>query len=202
MSRKLIPCLVLLVAVGGVAAHADGTEITLFGGYAIGGEFEGALFDSELESSSSYGLILDFPVATDLQLEIFASQQGTDLVVEGFGAGITGPLAEVDVQYIHIGILQHFDHGNVEPYYVFSLGLTQLNPTGFETESRPSFGFGGGTKLFLSRDAMLGFRFGGRLLATYFDDPEVFCDSAGCLGEVSGTFMWQAQGEIGLVIRF
>jgi hypothetical protein len=202
MSRKLIPCLAVLVVLGGVAAHAEGLEITLFGGYAVGGEFEGELFDSELESSSTYGLIIDIPVASDLQLEIFASQQGTDLVVEGFGPGGLGPLAEVDVQYLHIGILQHFDHGNVEPYYVFSAGLTQLNPTGYETESRPSVGFGGGTKLFLSRDALLGFRFGGRILATYFDDPEVFCNSGGCLGEVSGTFMVQAQAEIGLVIRF
>jgi len=200
MSRKLVLCLALLVTVGSVAAHAGGLEITPFGGYAVGGDFEGPVFDSELESSSTYGLMIDIPVAPDLQLELFASHQGTELVASGFNP--LGSLSDIDVEYFHIGLLQDFDHGNVEPYYVFSLGITQLNPTGFETESQPSVGFGGGVKLFLSRDAILGFRFGGRILGTYFDDPEVFCNSGGCLGEVKGTFMVQAQGEIGLVIRF
>jgi len=202
MSRKLVLCLALLVAASSVAAHAGGLEITPFGGYAVGGDFEGPVFDSELESSSTYGLMIDIPVAPDLQLELFASHQGTNLVASGFSSAPQGSLADVDVEYFHIGILQDFDHGNVEPYYVFSLGITQLNPTAFESKSQPSVGFGGGVKLFLSRDAILGFRFGGRILGTYFDDPEAFCNSAGCVGEVKGTFLMQAQGEIGLVIRF
>jgi hypothetical protein len=201
MSRKLVLCLALLV-VGSVAAHAGGLEFTPFGGYAVGGDFKGPVFDSELESSSIYGLMIDIPVAPDMQLELFASHQGTNLAASGFSAAAPGPIADVDVEYFHIGLLQDFDHGNVEPYYVFSLGLTQINPKGFETKSQPSAGFGGGVKVFLSRDAILGFRFGGRILATYFDDPEVFCNSAGCLGEVKGNFIVQAQGEIGLVIRF
>jgi opacity protein-like surface antigen len=151
-------------------------EITPFGGYTVGGEFEDPNDDSErdLNSDVSFGVILGYTTEDPTRhYELYYSNQPTD--VEG-----TSEL-DLDVQYLHIGGALDFpqDNRRAIPFVAGGLGATLLSPdrTGFDDETEFSLSLGGGLKIPLSQSISL--RFDARAFVTFLDsDTSVFCVSA------------------------
>ena len=201
MLRKLVLLVVAAAVVSPVTAAAAGLELAPFLGYAVGTKLDTAPggLETKLNDDWSYGLALDIPTGGPIQVELWYLHQGTDLQTDGSGL----KLFDVDVDYYHVGVVQFWEYDNLEPYYVFSLGVTTISPeAGFESDTQPSAGFGGGLRLFVDRGARLGFRFEGRLLATYYGgDRGIFCSGSACLSQVRDSFLLQPVVTAGLTIR-
>ncbi len=151
-------------------------EITAFGGYTAGGEFEDPNdnTDRDLNPSASFGLILDFAAEDPTRhYEVFYSNQSTD--VDG------NPKLDLDVQYLHIGGAIDFinDGRRAIPYAAAGIGVTQLSPdrSGFDDETEFSLSLAGELKIPLTERIAL--RLDARALITFLDsDTSVFCVSA------------------------
>ncbi|MFQ6023206.1 MAG: outer membrane protein [Acidiferrobacterales bacterium] len=182
-------------------------ELTPFGAYQGGGEFEqvGTGSELELDESGSFGLVFNRRVDADRQWEIFYSRQETELDTEGLF--VNEPVLDLDVDYLQFGGTYAFDSELGRPYIVATIGVSRFDPepSGFDSETFFSFSFGGGVKLF--PDKRFGLRLEGRFLATVVDsDSEILCrtgfDTNFCAVRVEGDLLWQWQMMAGLIFRF
>src|SRR5690606_37443774 len=124
-------------------------------GYRWGGQIEGEngpVVDADLEvdEGSSFGLTFGIPLSNNMQLELLASRQDTEL---NFDSGLFGgnfDVADVTVDYYHVGVLFQGGHADVRPFFVASAGITDLDPDvpGADSEARFSMSLGGGVKVF------------------------------------------------------
>ncbi|MEL7060580.1 MAG: outer membrane beta-barrel protein [Acidobacteriota bacterium] len=187
-------------------------EITPMALYAFEGNFDDGfgfdrfdIFDDvEVDEGTGYGINLGFGISRTFQLEFSYSEQETELVFDGF-LSPEETILDLDVQYLHVNAVFQFpSSGQIEPFVFVGGGITNFEPTeaGFDDDSQPSFGFGGGVKFFVNDN--FGFRVQGRLLGTYIDDDddEVFCDDFGCFGYDDETYLYQAEASAGLIIAF
>jgi len=151
-------------------------EITPFGGYRYGGEFEETdrNFSIELDDKESYGLILNARHSPVTQWEILYSRQETS--ADTIGLGLSDPLLDISVEYLQAGGTSFFS---------FSLGLgLQIRPTdrlGIRLEAR-----GYGTLLDSNSD----------LFCAFGPSNNV------CAIRIDGTIMWQVEALAGIVFRF
>lgn len=198
-----------LVLVTPVAAQEElpRFELTPFGAYRFGGEFEQTDTNSalELDEARSFGLVFDMRVDADRQWEIFYSRQETELDTDGLFSN--EPVLDIDVDYLHLGGTYAFDSDVGRPYIVATIGVSRFDPrpSGFDSETFFSLSFGGGVKLFPSK--RLGLRLEGRFFWTLLDDDsEIFCrtgfDTNFCRIRVDGNAFFQWQTMAGLVFRF
>ncbi len=159
------------------SSRADGGyrfELTPTVSYRFGGNLSGQdspLFDTDLqvEDSSAIGVTLDLPLSSDLQLELLANRQSSELVFdEGLFGGSAG-VADIDVSYYHVGLLWQGRHPRVAPFFVASAGVATLDPDipGSSSETRFSASLGGGVKVFFSDS--IGLRFEGRGFFSDYD---------------------------------
>jgi hypothetical protein len=202
MMRGLITVLMLLTPL--VVNAQFKIELTPYYGFRWGGEIkaeDNQLFaiDVELENSSSYGLMLDFPINRSFMIELAVSRQSTEFVGdEGLFSPSEG-LLDVDVTYYHLGALWQWQGDHVCPYVVGLIGVTQLDPDlpGIKDEEL-SAGFGGGVKLMLNPN--IGLRFDARFLWTDTgkDDWEDDCNDSCWYYDED---MFQGEVAVGLHIR-
>src|SRR5262245_55300579 len=90
MRHAWIVCFTIIMITLPVAASAEkGIEITPFAGYRFGGGFEDSNTGSNLsiDSSNSFGLILDYELNREQQLEVYLSRQKTSLSADGTSTG-------------------------------------------------------------------------------------------------------------------
>lgn len=159
----------VLLSVLAVAPVTQGRmEITPFGGYQSGGDFEDYSNDSEVElnGDSVYGLAVGFGREESIsQLELYFSRQQSEL--EGAGAFSSADPFEVDVDYYHVGLSVLLGEGSLQPYIVGSLGMTRFDRqfASLDSEAHFSFGFGGGVRWFPSE--RVGVRLEGRVFGTF-----------------------------------
>jgi hypothetical protein len=144
--------LALVPAVANAAGTGYRFELTPRIGYNFGGTptRDNRRTDLEAKDSASFGVSLDIPLSRNLQLELLASRQSTEL---RFDDGLFGPnlaVADFDVTYYHVGLLWQGHSGRVSPFFVGSLGIGELAPQlpGATSESRFSASLGGGVKVF------------------------------------------------------
>lgn len=201
--RRILLGLLLLVPAAS-AAQPLRFEISPYAGYRLNGTVESDDFireDLEVEESSTYGLRLNIPLSRELQLELMANRQESTLQID---EGIFEPvvdLGDVTLDTVHAGLLYQWGQGQVNPYVVFSAGITRIDPqfTGLETESRLSGSFGGGVKVFVNRN--VGFRFEARGywvdLEADFDDDD---DCRRCRDTDDALYLGEANA--GLVFAF
>ena len=78
-------------------------EITPYGAYRFGGEFEESTgnFSIEIHDNSSYGLILNARHSPVTQWEILYSHQETG--ADTLGLGLADPELDIDLDYLHAG---------------------------------------------------------------------------------------------------
>lgn len=157
-------------------AQAGDFELTPFFGYQFGGTFEEGfdsdnsvfLFDDiDVEESQTLGLIADFSLSKNAQIELLYSYQDTDLERTGFFRN--EDLGEVEIEYFHAGFLWQWGGGQVRPFVVATAGVTRF-AFDDDNDSKFSAGFGGGVKIFVSDH--IGFRFDGRFSSTFIEEGE------------------------------
>jgi len=196
------------VSAAQAAEQLHNFQLTPFAGYRFGGEFEEEDSDEtfELDDASSFGLIINFPYTSYTEWEIYYSQQSTSVDAAGFQN--TDDRFDLDVDYLQIGGTYLFEQtGPALPYFVATIGATNIDPdlAGTSSDNFLSFGVGGGWKFF--PDSRVGFRLDGRFLGTFIDsDSKVFCQSnelgGNCAIAVKGDLMYQFEIQSGIVIRF
>lgn len=210
MFRRLF-ALALVVLAPAAASAAGRFELTPTASYNFGGDIRGEdtdLFDVDLQAADSeaFGITLDIPLAPWVQLELLASRQSTELEFdEGLFGGTTG-FADFDVTYFHVGGLFEWGSGQIHPFFVASLGITDLNPDvpGAASETRFSASLGGGVKIFFSDH--VGVRLEGRGFWTALDNYDTGNDSCcgfdcDCNYDYGAEFT-QAQASAGLILAW
>jgi opacity protein-like surface antigen len=201
---KNIAALILLFALFAAASSdARAVEIAPFTGHRYGGSFEDAntLSGFELADATSFGLLLDFDLAPDQQIEVFLSRQDTQLTTAGTFTG--NPLFDLTIDYYHVGGLYLLPaEGPMHPFVSGTVGLTRMAPkrADLTTENRLSLSLGGGAKFYFSRN--VGLRFDVRAIYTMLNaDTAVFC-SGGCTIKVRSNGFVQAEAGAAMLVRF
>lgn len=182
-------------------------EITPFGAYRYGGDFDDASSGSSLElnDGSSYGLIFNAKHSPTTQWEIIYSHQETDANTAGLG--LSEPLLDIDVDYLQAGGTYLWDGDKTRPFLAATLGVTQIdvNNAGYDSDSFFSFSLGLGLQL--APTNRLGLRLEARGYGTLLDsDTDLFCKFSPtnnvCAVRIDGTIMWQVEALAGIVFRF
>lgn len=182
-------------------------ELTPYGGYRVGGEFEetdGAL-SIDLDESESFGLIFNARNSPDTQWEIIYSRQETTADASGFG--MSSSALDLNVEYLQAGGTYMWDSDHVRPYLAATLGGTHINVTTAGFDSDTFFSFSLGLGLQLRPNDRLGIRLEARGFGTLLDsETDLFCQTGPsnniCAIRVDGTLLWQVETFAGLVFRF
>ena len=154
----------------------------------------------QLASAQSYGLVADFRVSPDTEVELLWSQQNTHLDQT---SPVNAQLFDVNIGYYQIGGTYLFTREGVQPFMVATLGATYLSPQqpGYQNETRFSFGIGGGVRLPVGRH--FGFRVEARAYGTVLNNnSSAVCTNGSCLIHVSGNLMWQYEANAGVYLSF
>ena len=205
--RKFVAAIVaILIASPALSQNNEGTiELTPYGAYSFGGTFKDEDSDTEVElqDSESFGLIFDYKLKNNTQIEVIYSQQRTDADV----SGTTVP--NVNMQYLQLGGTYLFDQGKVLPFMSATLGGTHIDvdTEGFGSDTFWSFSIGGGLQI--APSSRIGLRLEARAFGTMLrSGSTVFCGSdpgngaAGCAITLEGNVLWQFQTMAGIVFRF
>ena len=204
--RKRFCVLILgIMSMVSVATETMGQnfEVTPFAGYRFGGSFEDSVtgFGLDIHNSEAYGIVLGINMSPETQVELLYSHQPTELRPKGLFSPTS--LTDLDIDYYHFGGTYIWNpERDVRPFIQASVGVTHLSPdrAGLGSETRFSFGIGGGVKYFLTKH--IGFRLDGRALGTLLNsNSTIFC-SGGCTVRVEGNTLWQFQGNLGVIFAF
>ena len=215
---------VLLAAVGAVlglgAAPVEAQlyetrprfEVTPLVGYQWGGSFDTDAFGTapsgqlQLEDGVAYGVILSFLAHGNSALELSYLHQSTDLGFDPVGAAPISQTAGFSMNYIQIGGRQEFPRGKARPFISGSLGINvlDLNVEGFGSETRFSWGIGGGLIYNLGESNRFGLRTDIKFWATPVPsgDYGTWCDFYGCFVVEGTEWITQGQASGGLVFAF
>jgi hypothetical protein len=180
-------------------------EVTPFGGYQAGGGATSRLGQLSLDSSLSYGLMVDIRVRPDATLHAVWDRQ--DTVLDFRDNNPLFPrrvLVDVAVEYYHFGGTVEFPRGRLRPYIVMTVGATRFDAKveGFGDEWRASIGFGGGFKTYVS--SRFGIRGDVRVWPTLVNTSGgFFCSLPGaCLVSIESDAIFQANATAGLFLTF
>ena len=208
MARWVAAVLALGVLASAPASARDASapqtkfSIGAFVGYRGGGQgtdtSTGASY--QLASAQTYGLVADFRVSPETEVEVLWSQQNTRVQQT---APVNAQLFDVNVGYYQIGGSYLFTQEGVQPFMVATLGATYFSPqqSGYQNETKFSFGIGGGVKLPVGRH--FGLRVEARAYGTVLNNnSSAVCTSGSCLMHVSGNLMWQYEANAGVYLSF
>jgi len=192
----------LLLWASGPAAAFD-WELTPIAGFQFGGELEDEYtgVDYELDEEAVFGLIADFDLSPEEQIEVYFSRQETELTVES-GEFSGESLFDVDVNYLHVGGVLVWDGEVVKPFVVATMGLTYFDPSlsGGDDEVDFSMSLGGGVKIMPWEH--LGLRLEARGFGTFVDSSTSIFVSDGAQVFFTSDLFLQAQVTAGIVFRF
>jgi hypothetical protein len=212
MTRRivLVICLVTVAAVSianSPAMAQDRFELTPFVGYRWGADFDvqdpDNVFRSlQIDDSGAYGLIFDFNLGEQGQLEFLWNRQETQLQGRTRQGNTRVDITDMDVDYWHVGgnFLFGDDLDDTRGFLNFLLGATHYSPDGFSSETQFSFSFGGGAKFYFSET--VGIRVQGRFISTYINSTSQWWCNFGCYTVSVGNYVVQAEVDVGLIFRF
>ena len=208
LCRETLVVTALLYAAPTLAQEQPyGFEITPFGAYRFGGDFEETtgIASIELDDNGSYGLILNARHSPITQWEIFYSRQETSADITGLG--LSDPSLDLDVEYLQAGGTYLWEGDIVRPFLAATVGVTQFdvhNP-GYNSDSFFSFSLGLGLQV--RPTERLGIRLEARSFGTLLDsETDLFCRTGPtnniCAVRIDGTVLWQLEAFAGIVFRF
>jgi hypothetical protein len=206
----------LWFAAGGLVPYAQAVDIAPFVACRFGGNVNvndsgttsGTTTETEsrleLGDTTSYGLILDFDLDPQRQIEVYLSRQNTQLTASQLYLGYSQ--FDLTVDYYHVGGLYFPDYpeggGRFRPFVSGTFGMTRMDPkgAGLSTENFFSLALGGGATYFPVK--RLGLRFDARVIYTaVHSDGAIFC-SGGCVVSVSSEGFMQTELGASVVFRF
>jgi hypothetical protein len=205
IKRVIIPGFILACTLlPGISSAEQTVEVAPFIGQRYGGSFmdsnTGANF--EVADATAFGLVADFDLEPDKQIEILLSRQNTNLSTND--PLFTGnPLFDLTIDYYHLGGLYMLpDYDKVRPFVSGTFGITRMDPkrADLTTETRMSLSLGAGAKIFFTKN--LGLRFDVRGIYTALNaDTAIFC-SGGCAIKVNSSGFLQTELTAALMMRF
>lgn len=195
-----------------LVARADSPrfELTPFVGGRVGGGFDVVAADDssssvDVDSGISYGLDLGLYGDSQGFYELLYSTRTTSL--DSKDPLLDG--VDLRIDYLQFGGTALFaqDSDFFVPYLSLTIGATLMEPdaAGYDSEARFSGSIGGGFRFPINDNVALSLGVRGYL--TLVDsDTDLFCVSnsreAGCLVRSSGSTFFQAEGQLGLSVRF
>lgn len=180
-------------------------ELTPMAGYRLDGDFDAHsrhAFDPALnvqvDESAVYGVTFDIPLNENWQIELLANRQRTSFEVDEGLLAPAATLGDVDITFLHAGILLQWGLGQVNPFLTASGGIAHIDPkfNELDADNRFSASLGGGVKIFFSEN--IGLRLEGR---GYWTDLDTGFRNRYDRYD-SGEGMTQAEGSVGLIIAF
>jgi len=206
----LISATALLATPVAVHAESPAFEITPFVGARMGGGFdltnpEGNDSSVDLDSGISYGFDLGMYRDSQSFYELLYSTQQSSL--DSADPALDG--VDLRIHYLQFGGTAFFpqDNDRFVPYLSLTLGATFMDPDygGYDSETKFSGSVGGGFRIPFSEKVAL--NLGVRGYLTLIESAtSLFCvsdaEQAGCLLRSSGSTFFQAEGQIGLSVRF
>lgn len=186
--------LVALVVAAGFAAPAlaGSFELTILGGFRLGGAFEDSSTGEsrQLDPSPSFGLALGIPLEADRTLEVMWTHQEGRVGDTSAGAG---PV-DLDLDTFGVGGTYEWSRGGWRPFVSGTLGFTILSPEQPNLDRDALFGLtlGGGVKVPVSARVDLRFEGRGALMLTTGGAAGV-CGGGGCVLAFSGAGIAQLE---------
>ena len=181
--------------------HAQGVEITPWGGYRFGGDFFELVTGQPVDSDGgpTLGAVVDIPIGEGLQFEALFTRQKSQFTTTNGPLGVPTRWS-VTVDHWQGGALQEFDDGKMRPFATGMFGLTHYAGEG-DSEIRFTIGAGGGVKLFPS--STFGVRLNGQVSATFVhaDATVQACGNRTCLVNFDADIVWQLEFSAGLIVR-
>lgn len=205
LRAKICGTVLGILSMVSIATEAMGQtfEVTPFVGYRFGGNLQDSVtgITLDIQDSVSYGGVLSYRMSSQTTVDLLYSHQSTELKAKGPVSSTS--LTDLSMDYIHFGgSYVWYPKRKVRPFIQASLGATLLNPdrADLSSETRFSFGIGGGVKYFFTKN--IGLRLDGRALGTLVDNnSSIFC-SGGCTIRMEGSALWQFEGNLGIVFAF
>ena len=201
--------LYLLVAASLLPATSFGQslEITPMAGARVGGTFRSGTFqqislaDPEIRAGFAGGLHLGYFISEFAQLEAFAYRQDSKFIATDASTGESVEEPLIVDQYQFGGVF-HWGMGYDRARWFMSLngGATRFDLKNGEENTRFSFGFGGGVKIYQNR--RIGWRVQGRYTSTYISaNDAVLCGALGCYQSQLKNYLSQLEFSGGVIIR-
>lgn len=203
----------LAIALAALAApaFAEGAyrfELTPQVQYRFGGTLSGednaiTNVDLDVNDGEGFGVTFDIPLSRNVQLELLASRQATELRFDQGLFGGNTDVADIDLTYLHAGILFQGGNRDVNPFFVASAGATRLDPDvpGADSETRFSVSLGGGVKVFFNEH--VGMRFEGRGFWTALNGGNNdSCDRYSCWDDYNDNDLSQGMASAGVIIAW
>ena len=205
MRRYLFVALAFVPALAG--AQQSGFEITPFVGYRFGGTFESEepVAEYEMQDSSSFGLLLNFPHKANTQWEILYSQQSS--AADYSGAAGPDPVVDVDIHVLQLGGTYLFDGGRAQPYLAATIGGTHIRTESTTSQDDTFFSGSIGIGVKFMPSPRIGIRLEARAYGTLIDSSsQIFCstgpDQNICAVQVDGNMLSQFETFAGVTFRF
>jgi len=191
-----------------VAAHTAHAQnaVTLYGGARTGSGFEQATTPPasvDMDTSGAFSLGIEWPYDARRPLQLLLSHQRTRLQLAPTTTGASPTELPLNVSYVHLGGLNYFgDLANQGPYVAGGLGITYLSPDlqGTSSRVRASMNVGIGYQFPLGQSLALRTELRGYF--TLIDSQGSFFCSGGCTVQIKGDLMTQAEGMVGLTMKF
>ena len=205
--RHVLKLTGLVSFVGGVlclaGAPAQAVDLVPFVGLRFGGDVgtttQGALGPTSvtLDSSASYGGVLDVPLSGPRSVELYYSRQQTTL-----GSPGVAEVHDVTMSVLHLGLVDAYatDNPQLSWLLIGTVGASQLSAAGSE-QTKPSIGLGGGVVWMASEH--IGVRGDLRALLTFSGNGggAIAC-GGGCSISFHGSLVAQGEASVGLLVRF
>ena len=189
------------------SAQTHKVELTPFVGYMFGGEVNVWNGSMSVKDDMNYGLVLDFVMNRNTELEASYTRMDTELVYDEWQVG-KRPIYATSVNVWQFGGQYRFNPtATVRPFLSGTLGFTYYGVGDRLDDEAPllssetffSMVFGGGVKIFPSQ--RIGIRLAGHLYSTILSSGSGFwCGTGGCGVVLSGWGFWQGDVQAGLTI--
>jgi hypothetical protein len=178
-------------------------EITPTVGWRMGGGVETEDGEFDVESATSFGVILDVRVRSDGVVELLYDRQSSD-VVRRSSTGPDSTITDIVIEYFQLGGAVEFGHKpNLKPFFALTLGAAHLDPSGDRDDEWHFAGVATlGAKAYLGEH--IGLRAQTRIWGTFLtEESQIFCSLPGvCVLSASGKLLVQADFSGGIMFVF
>jgi hypothetical protein len=197
---------------GGTASPLDTRiELAAWGGWQFGGTatgYYGINYNNyaqlHLNADVNWGAALGFRVKPTALVELVWNQQTTELVLQDRQPLPDSTLFPVTVHYIQLASQVERPMGKTRLFGTGSVGVAVFDPESnrYGSETRFSFGFGGGFKSYMSRSLGVRGQWRGWITLVGSSGGGMWCGGGGCSVSYGGSAIFQSDVSGGLFLAF
>ena len=212
--KHLAPVILILLGAYSTALAQDyNVEVTPFGGYRFGGDFDvtdgngdsDAGSSVKLRDAGSYGVLLDLRHSDVTTYQFLYSEQSTTADVNDPDASLS--TVDTTLRILQFGGTYRGPGDVVQPYLAATIGGTNIRTSANGSQSDTFFSGSIGVGVNVMPTNRVGFRFEARAYGTLTDsDTDLFCQTGPelnvCAVRVKGTILSQFETFAGFTVRF